>query len=388
MTYRIFISTGEVSGDLQGSLLARALLRQAALQHLDLKLAGLGGERMAAAGVELIGSTVGIGSVGLWESLPYVIPTIQLQNRTARYLSQAAPDLVVLIDYMGPNIGIGNRLRRLSPKLPIVYYIAPQEWVFSLGEGNTTQLIRFSNRILAVFPEEAKFYEQRGAQVTWVGHPLLDTVAQRPSREICRTSLGIRPDERAIALLPASRVQELRYLMPVMFAAARQIQDQVPNVRFWIPLSMERYRPMIEQAITEYGLRAELVAGKTEALLGAVDLALTKSGTANLELALRDVPMVVLYRVSPVTAWIAQYLLKFSIPFMSPVNLVNMESIVPELLQHEATPERIVAEALPLLTDDAKRQTLLAGYERMRHSMGEVGVCDRAAQEILEMLTH
>jgi lipid-A-disaccharide synthase len=386
MSYRIFISTGEVSGDLQGSLLAAALLRQANAQHLDLKLAGLGGERMAAAGVELIGSTVGIGSVGLWESLPYVIPTIRLQNRTARYLKETTPDLVVLIDYMGPNIGIGNRLRRLSPELPIVYYIAPQEWVFSIGEGNTTQLIRFSNRILAVFPEEAKYYEKRGAQVSWVGHPLLDTVAARPSREVCREQLGIGPEERAIALLPASRVQELRYLMPVMFEAARQIQEQVPNVRFWIPLSMERYRQTIETAIRQYGLRAELVAGQTQTVLGAADLALTKSGTANLELALRDVPMVVLYRVSPVTAWIAQYLLRFSIPFMSPVNLVTMEPIVPELLQHQATPQRIVAEALPLLTDETKRQTVLAGYERMRQAMGQVGVCDRAAQEILAML--
>ncbi len=194
--------------------------------------------------------------------------------------------------------------------------------------------------------------------------------------------------------------------MPIVFEAARQLQlkllesgeglqvsglkvessnlqPQVPL--FWIPLSLEAYRPAIEAAIQHYGLRATVVADRTQEVLAAADLAITKSGTVNLELALLDVPQVVFYRLSPFTYWIARTFLKFSIPFMSPPNLVVMRSIVPELLQEQATPENIVKEALELLLNPERRQQTLAGYQEMRGLLGEVGVCDRAAKEILQL---
>jgi lipid-A-disaccharide synthase len=157
------------------------------------------------------------------------------------------------------------------------------------------------------------------------------------------------------------------------------------NPLFWIPLSLEVYRPSIEAAIARYGLRATLVAGKTQEVLAAADLAITKSGTVNLELALLDVPQVVFYRVSPFTYWVARTLFKFSIPFMSPPNLVMMRSIVPELLQEQATPENIVKESLELLLNPDRRQQTLKDYQEMRRLLGEVGVCDRAAREILQL---
>ncbi|HEY9710846.1 MAG TPA: hypothetical protein V6D48_21750, partial [Oculatellaceae cyanobacterium] len=155
---------------------------------------------------------------------------------------------------------------------------------------------------------------------------------------------------------------------------------------FWIPLSLEAYRPDIEAAIKRYGLRATLVSGQTTEVLAAADLAITKSGTVNLELALLNVPQVVFYRVSFLTAWIAR-LLKFSIPFMSPPNLVVMRSIVPELLQEQATTENIVKESLELLFNPDRRQQTLTDYQEMRQLLGEVGVCDRAAREILQLAT-
>ncbi|MBE9129158.1 lipid-A-disaccharide synthase, partial [Coleofasciculus sp. LEGE 07081] len=145
---------------------------------------------------------------------------------------------------------------------------------------------------------------------------------------------------------------------------------------------LEAYRPAIEAAIRQYGLRATLVTSHTQDVLAAADLAITKSGTVNLELALLNVPQVVFYRVSPLTYWIGR-LLKFSIPFMSPPNLVVMRSIVPELLQDQATPENLVKEALELLLDPQKRQETLTNYQEMRQLLGDVGVCDRAAREIL-----
>jgi lipid-A-disaccharide synthase len=385
-SYRIFISTGEVSGDLQGSLLIKALQQQANAQGITLEILALGGDRMAAAGATLLGNTSAIGSVGIFEALPYVLPTLRIQQRTKRYMQQHPPDLVVLIDYVQPNLALGSYLHRHLPQIPLVHYIAPQEWVWSLNEQRTNQIVAMTDRLLAIFPGEAQYFQQRGANVTWVGHPLVDRVKSAPSREVSRTNLGIDSGAPMIALLPASRQQEVKYLLPVMFEAAQQIQAQIPNVQFWIPLSLERYRKAIESAVDRYKLNAQITSGRAQEVIAAADLAITKSGTVNLEIALLDVPQVVLYRVSPLTAWIAQHLLKFSISFMSPPNLVQMKPIVPEFLQHHATPDRIAQTSIDLLTNAQRRAKTLADYQEMRQALGQPGVCDRAAQEILKLL--
>ena len=396
----IFISTGEVSGDLQGALLVDALKRQAQAVGLELEIVALGGSKMAKAGATLLGETTSIGSMGLLESLPFVLPTLQIQRRAKQYLRQHPPDLVVLIDYMGPNLSIGSFVRRQLPQVPVAYYIAPQSWVWSISSRSTAAIVDITDQLLAIFPEEARYFEKKGASVSWVGHPLVDKMQSSPSREEARRALGIQPEQTAIALVPASRRQELKYMMPVIFEAAQQLQSKLQGSGdwennslimnqqtplFWIPLSLETYRPAIEAAIQRYGLNASLVAGQTTEVLAAADLAIAKSGTVNLELALLDVPQVVLYRVSPLTYWIARTFFKFSIPFMSPPNLVVMRSIVPELLQEQATPETIVQESLELLLNPERRKQTLADYQEMRRLLGDFGVCDRAAKEILQL---
>jgi lipid-A-disaccharide synthase len=383
---QIFIATGEVSGDLQGALLVRALYRQGSAAGYSLQITAVGGDRMAAAGAKLLDNTSDIGAVGLLESLPFILPTWKIQRRTQRYLRRNPPDLVVCIDYMGPNLSLGSYLRRHFPQIPIAYYIAPQAWVWSISSQNTAKIIKMSDRLLAIFPEEALFFQERGAAVTWVGHPLVDLMQDAPTREAARASLGMDAGTIAVALLPASRHQEIRALMPVMFEAARQLQDKIPAIQFWIPLSLETYRGAIERAIERYGLRATLVAKETKTVLAAADLAICKSGTVNLELALLNVPQVVVYRVNPLTAWMARKLLGFKIPFMSPPNLVQMKPIVPELLQEEATPKRIVAESLELLCNPQRRDRMLIEYKEMCECLGEVGVGDRAAKEIFNLL--
>ena len=382
---RIFISTGEVSGDLQGALLVGALKRQAAAKGVELEILALGGDRMAAAGATLLGNTTAIGSVGILESLPFVLPTWQIQRRAKEYLRQNPPDLLVLIDYLGPNLAIGTHVRQHLPLVPIIYYIAPQDWVWSPLPQNTQRLVEITDRLLAIFPGEARYFQEKGVSVTWVGHPLLDRMQVAPAREEARNKLGIEPEQVAIALLPASRQQEVKYLLPVICEAAQQIQSKCPQVHFWIPISLEAYRPAIEAAVQRYGLRATLLEGKTLEAIAAADLAITKSGTVNLEIALLNVPQVVIYRVNPITIWIARKLLKFSIPFMSPANLVAMKPIVPELLQEEATPERIVQESLELLLNPERREQTLADYRQVRECLGREGACDRAAAEILHL---
>ncbi|NET34744.1 MAG: lipid-A-disaccharide synthase [Cyanothece sp. SIO1E1] len=383
---RIFISTGEVSGDLQGAMLIEALWRQAERVGLEIEIVALGGDRMAQAGVMLLGHTSSIGSVGLLESLPYVWPTFKIQQYAKQYLQKNPPDLVVLIDYMGPNLSIGSYIRHQLPRVPIVYYIAPQEWVWSLSARNTSQIVTIADRLLAIFQEEARYFQCHGAKTIWVGHPLIDRMQAAPSRKAARTQLGIAADQTAVVLLPASRRQELKYLLPIMFAAAQQLQAQIPKLHFWIPLSLASFRQPLAQAIEHYGLQATLVEQQSQLAIAAADLAITKSGTVNLEIALMNVPQVVMYRVNPITAWIAKHILKFSIPFMSPTNLAMMKSIVPEFLQQEATVEAITQTSLDLLLNPTRRQQMLADYKQMRRALGEVGVCDRTAQAILELL--
>lgn len=384
---KVFISTGEVSGDLQGALLVGALQRQAQLLGIELEILALGGERMAKAGATLLADTSAIGSIGLFESLPYIGSTLAIQQRVKRYLSQHPPDLVILIDYFGPNLGIGRFVRQKLPQVPTVYYIAPQEWVWSISQRNTERILEITDQLLAIFPAEASYYQERGGNVTWIGHPLIDHMQTAPDRFTARKLLGIDPDQLTITLIPASRQQELKYLLPVMFAAARRIQDQLPQVHFWIPLALEQYRLFIEQAICRFGLQATLIPGQSQTVIAAADLVIAKSGTVNLETVLLDVPQIVMYRVNPLTAWIAEHVIHFSAPFVSPPNLVMMQPIVPEFLQHQATPETIAQATLDLLQHPEKREQMRVGYQQIRQALGQAGVCDRAAKSVLQFLS-
>ncbi len=379
----IFISTGEVSGDLQGALLVTALKQQAQKLGIDMNIVALGGRKMAAAGATILADTTGISSMGMWESLAYLQPLLKVRSLAKQYLKTTPPDLIILIDYINTNIELGTYIKKELPNLPIFYYIAPQEWVWSIANKNTNQIIKFTKEIFAIFPGEANYFADRGAKVKFVGHPLIDRVATLSSREIARDKLGITDDEIAIALIPASRKQELKYLLPAIFEAAQKLQAKLPNVRFWIPLSRDAFQADIETAIDSYQLNAILVTKNADLVLAAADLAITKCGTVSLELALLNIPQVVIYRVSRVTAWLAKNVFKFSIPYISPPNLVEMKSIVPELMQDEANPDRIASESLELIFNQEHRDRMLANYSQMRSALGETGVCDRVAAEIL-----
>ena len=391
---RLLVSTGEVSGDLQGALLVRALRREASRRGLSLEIVALGGERMERAGAALLANTTRMGAIGLLEAIPFLLPTLRLQRRLKRWFRQQLPDGVVLIDYMGPNVSLGLRIKRRYPQVPITYYIAPQEWAFKFGSEGRTNLIRFTNQILAIFQEEARYYRCRGATVTYVGHPLLDTIGTPPPREQARRQLGLRSDAPVLLLMPASRRQELHYLLPHLVRAAATLQHRDPSLQVVVPAGLSGFEARLSAQLAAAGVKARVIAAADAdqlkpALCAAADLALAKSGTVNLELALRGVPQVVVYRVSWLTAFVARHLLRFSVPHISPVNLVLGERLVPELLQEDLHAAAIVRCALPLLQEfSLERQTMLTGYARLRRELGEPGVTDRAAVAILDQLLH
>ncbi|MEO0802944.1 MAG: lipid-A-disaccharide synthase [Cyanobacteria bacterium J06642_2] len=376
----IFISTGEVSGDLQASYLIRSLRSQ----RSDLRVTALGGERVAAAGATLLHDTTAISSMGLLEALPFIVPTLRIMRRVRRWLQRDRPDVAILVDYVGVNARIGTLLQQQG--IPVIYYIAPQEWVWHYGNAMTQRLVNFSRLMLSIFAEEERYYSEAGGNVRWVGHPLVDILQSAPSREEARAQLGIAPETRAVMVMPASRSQELRAIVPVLVQAARQIQQQIPQVKVWIPLSQARFERALTRSARQAGLEVAFVRNNTRAAIAAADLILAKSGTVNLEAAILGIPQVVVYRVHWLTAWIARKFLNFSIPFMSPPNLVQMRAIVPELLQGEATPARVVAEALPLLVDRDRQRKLQQDYAQMRLALGKPGAIDRAAVEVLRIL--
>lgn len=391
MTIQIFIHTGEVSGDLQGGLLVSALYRQAEKRGLDITVLGVGGHCMEEAGAKVLVDTVRLSAIGLLEALPFYMKGREAQKQVNQYLLDNPPDLMVLLDYMGPNIPVGKFVREHMPEVPIAYYIAPQQWVFST-KTDTRNVLSVADKLLAIFPEEAKYYENAGGNVRWVGHPLVDILAAPPSKAEARSQLQLNTDtddtdRQVVTLLPASRFQELKYIMPRMFEAAKTIQAALPGVKFLVPVSLPDFKAVVAAAIEDYGLNAQMVDKEAgQAAIAAADLVINKSGTVNLEVALMNVPQVVTYRLSNLTGFIAKYVVRFTGDYVSPVNLMENQPIVPELLQWDATPKKISAAALELLTDEAKRQTMLEGYAQMRRAMGEVGVCDRAADEILDML--
>lgn len=389
---RLLISTGEVSGDLQGSLLIEALHREAKARDLELEILALGGSRMEAAGAELLADTAPMGAIGLWEAVPLILPTLKLQAHVDRVLDQRPLDGVVLIDYVGANVRLGRRLRARQPSLPITYYIAPQEWAWRFGDGSTTQLLGFTDQILAIFPAEASFYAERGATVDWVGHPLLDSYQSLPDQAASKQALGLPAEAPVLLLLPASRPQELRYLMPPLAQAAARLQQHYPTLQVLVPAGLAAFEQPLAEALQQAGVQQARVipADQADALqrlmCAAADLALCKSGTVNLELALQGVPQVVGYRVSGPTAFVARHVLRFQVDHISPVNLLLEERLVPELLQDQLTAEALVAEALPLLQPGEARQHMLDGYDRLRATLGEPGVTTRAARAILDQV--
>ncbi len=383
---RVFISTAEASGDLQGALLIEALHQRARDRNILLDITALGGPRMAKAGATLIGETSTVGSVGIFEAIPYMLPAMKLQGRAKQALAQRPPDLVIMIDNMVPNLALGKYLKKVHPQVPVVYYIAPQQWVWAFSEQDTERLVAQSDRMAAIFQAEADYYQRFGANVTWVGHPLVDRYPDPADQGAARQHLGLSPDTPVVTLLPASRRQEVKYLMPVLLKAAQIIQTQCPETTFLLPVSIPTLQASFEQGLAAYGLKGRVITEGSQVAIAAADVAITKSGTANLEIALMDVPQVVAYRINPLSARIAYYLLNLNVPFVSPVNLAVNQPVVPEFLQWQATPEAIAAAALKLLQDETARQTMRAGYAKMRSELGPPGACQRTADLILDTL--
>ncbi len=391
MNRKIFISTGEVSGDLHGSLLANALFKEAEKVSLDLEICGLGGERMRKEGVKILQDTTSISAIGIWEALPLIIPTIKIQKKFYKSLKNSLPNCLVLIDYMGPNIKIGRKLKSEKNKIPIYYYIAPQEWAWRVGNNSTTDLISFSDRIFAIFKQEANFYKRRGGNVLWIGHPMIDLIKKLPTKKDSRKILKLRPNENILLIMPASRPQELKYVLPVFMKSAKKLQQKYPNLIVYIPSCREIFDSKFKLALDKYKVKGKIISQKDieelkTHIYSLTKLALCKSGTVNMELALYGIPQIVGYRVSRVTAFIAKKILNFKVKFISPVNLLVKKLIIPEFVQKEFEVKNIYDKACRVIERKSEKEKIKNGYLDLKKELGQEGVVKRAAKEIINSL--
>ncbi|MBI4268989.1 MAG: lipid-A-disaccharide synthase [Candidatus Rokubacteria bacterium] len=369
----IMLAAGEASGDLHGAAVCRGLKGLAPA----CRLVGMGGARMAAAGMELLVDVTASAVVGGSEALSRLPVLYRALHRLRAALEEAPrPAALVLIDFPEFNLRLARAARRAG--VPVVYFIPPQVWAWRRGRVRTIR--RLVSLVLAVFPFEPPLYRLAGVPVAFVGHPLLDALAGAPDRAAARRELGLAAGARVVGLLPGSRREEVARMLPVMGAAAARIRAATPEVQFVLARA-----PTVEaEAIARHvGGMTELtmVAGRAHAVLRAADLALVTSGTATLEAALLGTPMVVCYRLSRLSGLAARLLIR--VPWISLANLTLGRAVVPELYQASATGERLAEEALRLLESPGALDAQREAFRELAGRLGEPGVGVRAARLVL-----
>lgn len=369
------LSVGEASGDLHGATLCRALR---ALEP-DVRLVGMGGGRMAAAGVEVILDPTAHAAVGTSEALGRIPSLYRAYRLMGQRLRDERPRALVLIDFPEFNLRLARRARRAG--VPVVYFVPPQLWAWR--RGRVRQMAERVSQVLAVFPFEAALYEHHHVPVEFVGHPLLDVLPLDLARDEARRRIQADPGHSLIGLLPGSRREEIARLLPPMLDAARRLAAADGRRRFVLGLA-----PTVPREQVLAHLRAaggppiELLSGNTYELMVAADVLLIASGTATLEAALLGTPMVLCYRVSRTTELIARMLTH--VEWIGLPNLIAGRVVAPELIQAQVTGERLAAEAGRLLDEDPVAATAQrAAFKEVRARLGEPGVGQRAALAVL-----
>ena len=369
---RVLLVAGEASGDLHGGDLITALRRQVP----TIEVFGVGGPALRAAGVQTLVDSEAIAGMGLVEARDKVGALIRTYRQLKQILRTNPPDLLIVIDFPEFNLRLAKVAKRVG--VPVFYYISPQVWAWRKRRVYT--IAKRVDRLAAVFPFEPAFYAAHGCTVDFVGHPLVDRVRPTRTREDTLWRHGLDPQHRTIVLLPGSRAQEVRYLLGPMLGAAKQLgKDYQFVLAAADTLNVEELRNRVRHT----AIRA--VQGDTYNLVHASDLAIVASGTATLETALLERPMVIVYRLAPFTYALARMIVR--VPFIGMPNLIAERRVVPELIQRDVTPSRIAAEATRLLTDAQAYSVAQAGLREVRQRLGGGGAAERAATLVAEMLT-
>jgi lipid-A-disaccharide synthase len=369
---KIFLVTGEASGDIHGAHLALALREL----NPAIELIGVGGSRMSAAGVSLLPNVDRVDAMGV-PGIRQLMKGWKTLRTLSRYVQQERFDAIVLIDSPGLNLRLAKVAANTSHN--IIYYIAPQVWAW--GSRRLTLIRKVINHVLAILPFEEAYFQKAGIACTFVGHPLLDELRSSYDQAHERQQLGLEAEGMVIGLLPGSRAREVHEVLPVLLRTIQQIRERYPVLQVLLAQAHSLSDLVIHDLLKHSGQQVKVVKGQPNEVMAASDLLLVTSGTATLQAALIGTPMVVVYRASLLTYQIAKCLVR--IPYISLVNILAGREIVPELIQNRMTSDRIAHEALEILSDTGRRDDMQQAFRTIRASLGGPGASKRAAEFIL-----
>lgn len=372
---RIFMCAGEASGDLLGGRLAQALLTV----NPSLHIAGMGDTHMRTAGVELIDDLSKMGVVGGFEVLSHLKDIYLAAKKVKTYLKKHRPDLVILIDYPGFNLHIARAATRM--KLKVLFYVSPQIWGWRYGRIH--RIRRYVDHMAVLYRFEETLYQKEGMPVTFVGHPLKDVAHATLSKEEAYTACQLDPTRPVIALFPGSRKQEIERLLAIMLEAKQRIQKALPHAQFALPLA-----PTLDRAFIAAQLPPDvtLVENNTYNLLSISDAAISCSGTATLEIALMNVPLVIIYKLAAPTYWALLCITK--VKHIGLCNIIAQDIVAQEYLQYQATSENIARETVKLVLDTQYRADIKRKLQRIQYALGEGNPAQNAAAVVFELLAH
>lgn len=371
---KIMFSAGEASGDMQGANIARAIKAMAP----DTQLIGMGGSQMAAAGVEILYDIKNLGFIGVGEILRKIPFFFKLRDFLLDRMKTEKPDLLVCVDYPGFNMRLIKKAKAAG--IPVVYFILPTIWAWHKSRGPV--IAQNTDLAISLFPFEADIYRRIGTNVVYVGNPLLDVVHPDMPKDEALGYFGLDKHKRTILLMPGSRMQEVKGLLPYMVGAAKLIHEKVPDVQFIIPKASTIDRSVLEGYIKDVDFPYVIAEDHVYDMMNIATTAIAASGTATLETALMGLPTVLIYRVAALTYELSKFLVH--IPYIGLPNIISGRLIMPEIWQHAVTPENITEDILPILTDQAHWQEMHENMLAVRQTMGEPGANQRIAQTILE----
>ncbi len=371
---RLLVSCGEPSGDTYGGALVSELRKLGEAPEVF----GLGGDRLAVEGADILAHVRDLAVVGLWEVVSHLPRFRRIFRRVLAEVDRRRPDAAVLVDYPDFNLRLARELKARG--VPVVYYVSPQVWAWRRRRIRTIR--QTVTRMLVIFPFEEAFYRESGVPVTFVGHPLVDLVQPAPDRRAFLAECGLDPDRPLLAILPGSRPQEVAHNLPPLLGAIRLLADRKPSLQFALPLAPSLRGETIRGTLA--GLPVHCLEGQAHRLLGASDAAVVASGTATVEAALLGTPLVVVYRLSAVTYRLGRRFVR--VPHYAMVNLIAGRRVALELIQEEFTAERVAEEALSLLEDQTRRLQMARDLAEVRQKLGGGGASRRAALALLEVL--
>jgi lipid-A-disaccharide synthase len=370
----LLISAGEASGDMYAARLAGALQKR-----MDVALFGMGGPQMRAAGVDVVTDYSEVSVVGITEILSHLPSLIRAMRRLVSEAERRRPPFAILTDFPGFHLRLARKLRPHGVRN--IYYICPQFWAWRPWRVRIVR--RRFVQALCIFPFEESFFGGAGVPTKFIGHPLVGAVQPTQTREeFCRQQ-NLDPNQPVVAILPGSRHAELTQHVPVIREACQRIHEQ--RLAQFVIAAPAHSNLKDLQTGWNAALKVRVLEGQTYNALAAADAAIVSSGTATVEAALLDVPMVVVYRVTPLTALLAKPLVRTS--YFSMVNLIAERRVVPELIQKDFTPTKVAEEVVRLLNDPREREELRAGLAEVRRRLGPQGAVDRAADAIAALLS-